>query len=417
MMPLAARFLILVLPVVSLAFSCRAESPGAPDGADWIPTFRQDDGHRIMTNDSMLHILHRRIPSFVDPTGQTPDTTPGLVVGIVTDSGREVVSFGTKRIGQNSPPDGDTYFGIASLTKIFTGFVLAKAVCEGTVRLDDSANRYLKKDLKLKDNSITLRQLVTHTSGLPDMPTNIRAFRDLDKDGKSDFEDLNPARNYTREMLADFLRTEAETEFKPGSRFQYSNLGIGLLSVLLQDKLGYASFEDLNRTLITEPLGMESTNTPSRLGNAVQNQAQGYSPKNGGLVAVPQSEMGVLAGSGELVSTANDLVRLLQALTGVKNTKLKPVFDEAVKSLVPVENEAMAYGFRVKHSGDGGVFFAKPGETAGYSAIILWRQNPSLGIVILANSGKCKQINRLAVRLMEVAVGGSPASPIGDGEL
>ena len=54
---------------------------------------------------------------------------------------------------------------------------------------------------------------------------------------------------------------------------------------------------------------------------------------------------------------------------------------------------------------------------AGYSAIILWRQNPSLGIVILANSGKCKQINRLAVRLMEVAVGGSPASPIGDGEL
>jgi hypothetical protein len=104
-------------------------------------------------------------------------------------------------------------------------------------------------------------------------------------------------------------------------------------------------------------------------------------------------------------------------LTGVKNTKLKPVFDEAMKPLVPVENEAMAYGFRVKHSGDGGVFFAKTGETAGYSAIILWRQNPSLGIVILANSGKCKQINRLAVRLMEVAVGGSPASPIGDGEL
>ena len=226
MMPLAARFLILVLSVVSLAFSCRAESPGALDRADWIPTFRQDDGHRIMTNDSMLHILHRRIPSFVDPTGQTLDTTPGLVVGIVTDSGREVVGFGTKRIGQNSPPDGDTCFGIASLTKIFTGFVLAKAVCEGTVRLDDSANRYLKNDIKLKDNSITLRQLVTHTSGLPDMPTNIRASRDLDKDGKSDFEDLNPARHYTREMLADFLRTEAETEIKPGSRFQYSNLGI-----------------------------------------------------------------------------------------------------------------------------------------------------------------------------------------------
>jgi CubicO group peptidase (beta-lactamase class C family) len=416
-MPLAPRFLILVLSVVSLAVSCRAESRAALGGAGWIPAFRQDGGHRIMTNDSMLQILHRRIPSFVDPTGRTPDTTPGLVVGIVTDSGPEVVNFGTKRIGQNSPPDGDTYFGIASLTKIFTGFVLAKAVCEGTVRLDDSANLYLAKDLKLKDNSITLRQLVTHTSGLPDFPTNIRASKDLDKDGKSDSEDLNPARNYTRELLADFLRTEAETEFKPGSRCQYSNLGIGLLSILLQDKLGYATFEDMNRTLITGPLGMESTNTPSMLGKAVQNQAQGYSPKNGGVVAVAQSEMGVLAGSGELLSTANDLVRLLQALTGVKNTKLKPVFDEAMKSLVFVENEAMAYGFRVKPAGDGGVFFAKPGETAGYSAIILWRQNPSLGIVILANSGKCKHINRLAVRLMEVAVGGSPASPIGDGEL
>ena len=107
-------------------------------------------------------------------------------MGFVTESGPEVLSFGTKMIGREQPPDGNTYFALGSVTKIFTGFVLAKAVADGVVSVDDSANRYLPAQLKLRDSAITLRRLVTDTSGLPNFPENITAFRDLDQDGKND---------------------------------------------------------------------------------------------------------------------------------------------------------------------------------------------------------------------------------------
>ena len=212
-------------------------------------------------------MLNRVAPRLVDSSGGSLDKTPGLVVGFVTESGPEVLSFGTKMIGREQPPDGNTYFALGSVTKIFTGFVLAKAVADGVVSVDDSANRYLPAQLKLRDSAITLRTLVTHTSGLPNFPENITAFRDLDQDGKNDSVPNSPGRNYTRELLADFLRTEGQTEFKPGTREQYSNLGSGILSVVLQEKLGLDSFEKLNERYVTGPLGMRNTapNTPEML--------------------------------------------------------------------------------------------------------------------------------------------------------
>ena len=77
----------------------------------------------------------------------------------------------------------------------------------------------------------------------------------------------SPGRNYTRELLADFLRTERQTEFKPGTREQCSNLGSGILSVVLQEKLGLDSFEKLSERYVTGPLGMRNTaaNTPEML--------------------------------------------------------------------------------------------------------------------------------------------------------
>jgi hypothetical protein len=105
-------------------------------------------------------------------SGGSLDKTPGLVVGFVTESGPEVLSFGTKMIDREQRPDGNTHFGLGAVTNVFTGFVLAKAVVDGVVSIDDSANRYLPAPLKLRDSAITLRNLVTHTSGLLNFPEN-----------------------------------------------------------------------------------------------------------------------------------------------------------------------------------------------------------------------------------------------------
>ena len=106
--------------------------------------------------------------------------------------------------------------------------------------------------------------------------------------------------------------------------------------------------------------------------------------------------------SQSLSTRASDLNSLLDLIGQAQKTL--EAADKGLTSLTKMVESAKSIAKQARQA-------PQPGA-AGYSAIILWRQNPSLGIVILANSGKCKRINRLAVRLMEVAVGGSPASPI-----
>jgi D-alanyl-D-alanine-carboxypeptidase/D-alanyl-D-alanine-endopeptidase len=115
--------------------------------------------------------------------------------------------------------------------------------------------------------------------------------------------------------------------------------------------------------------------------------------------------MGVLDGAGALVSTANDLVRLLEAVTGLKRTRLTATFDVACTPLVSIGGgEQMAYGFKIKSSSKGGVYYGKPGEVAGYSAMIVWRRDPRIGVVFLANRGNFGKIAGLGAKLIESVV-------------
>ena len=129
------RVSLLFLATLPLAVSCYAQSRQltevAPPGLGFRPEFRQEDSYRVMTNESIAMILNRVAPRLVDASGGSLDKTPGLVVGFVTESGLEVLSFGTKMIGSEQRPDGNTQFGLGSVTKVFTGLILAKAVADG----------------------------------------------------------------------------------------------------------------------------------------------------------------------------------------------------------------------------------------------------------------------------------------------
>ena len=98
----------------------------------------------------------------------------GLVVGVVTPAGRSVFGYGTVPIGPAEiVPDGDTIFELGSITKAYTGVLLAVLERDGVVKLEDPANQHLPADLKLPrrgDRPITLLDLTTHHSGLPVQP-------------------------------------------------------------------------------------------------------------------------------------------------------------------------------------------------------------------------------------------------------
>lgn len=380
--------------------SAQTVTPGALSPPQYMP----DRRFRVASLDRITQEINSLAPRLVDPAGMDPRSTPGLVVAVVTEEGERFFAFGTKRIGTVTPPDSSTLFPIGSLTKLFTGLVLAQLTYEGRLGIDDSASKVLPRSLRLPSPDITLRHLVTNTSGLPNYPSNLDSYRDFDRDGQNDFDQFNPGRNYSEQMLADWLSSNPDLDFRPGLGSQYSNLGFGLLGLALQHHLGYSSYGSLVSAKISKPLSLSSTATTDNINSLSSNIATGYTFSGGHARVAPIPDMGVLAGAGELVSNADDLTVFLKGLTGISRTNLFPAFRQLNRPISTVGNHTLGYGMKLNQSERGGVYALKTASTAGFSGVMAWRTSPKVGIVILANRGNFPKLNQLARHLIENVV-------------
>jgi CubicO group peptidase (beta-lactamase class C family) len=224
-------------------------------------------------NDEIREILLRRI----DQQKQAV----GIVAGVIEPHGRRVVACGNLANGDSRALDGDTIFEIGSVSKVFTSLLLADTVSRQEVALDDPAAKYLPENVKLPQRSgksITLLDLSTHRSGLPPLPNN----------GK-------PEADYSVDYLYQFLSGYTLPR-DPGSEYEYSNLGAGLLGHLLARRAG-TDYESLIGIRITRPLSMPDTGiTFSSLQK--QRMATGH---NAMLAPVANLELSTLAGAGALL--------------------------------------------------------------------------------------------------------------------
>jgi len=227
----------------------------------------------------------------------------GIVVGVIEPSGRRLVTHGHLAKSDPREVDGDTIFEIGSVSKIFTSLLLADMVHRKEVALDDPADTYLPAHVRMPERSgrsITLRDLSTHRSGLPPMPGNLFAkmARRKDPDG--------PHAGYSVDDLYQFLSSYSLTR-DPGSEFEYSNLGAGLLGHLLGYRAG-TDYESLVRHRITQPLGMPDTGI-TLSSSMKQRMATGH---NAMLAPVANSDLPTpLAGARALRSSANAMLTLL----------------------------------------------------------------------------------------------------------
>lgn len=172
----------------------------------------------------------------------------GVAVATITASGTNVYGYGRMSDENPNPPNGDTVFEIGSVSKTFTGLLLAQMIEAKEVTLDDPVEKYLPADVHMKQRSaaITLRHLTTHRSGLPRMPSN---FAPEDKD--------NPYADYTPQQMYAFFHG-SKPPHAPGEVYEYSNLGVGLLAHALSRRAG-VSYEQLLSQRVTKPLGMSDT--------------------------------------------------------------------------------------------------------------------------------------------------------------
>lgn len=291
----------------------------------------------------------------------------GIVVGIVDQHGSRVISHGKLDNGTGRDVDGDTLFEIGSVTKVFTALLLQDMVERGEMKLEDPAQKYLPGSVQMptyRGKEITLLHLATHTAGLPSAPDNL---------SPPTWRDPDPQDVYTVEQLHTFLSLY-QLKRAPGTKEEYSNLGMQLLGHLIANKAGQ-SYEQLVLERICRPLGMESTRitlTPglrSRL-------AIGHSMPG---ARVPAMDF-LLPGAGGLRSTANDLTRFISAYAGLSSTPLNSLMRKAME-FHPVESG----GKLMLAWGGNDTFFGHNGGTFGCKAIIGFDPRLRRGVLVLSN--------------------------------
>ena len=293
----------------------------------------------------------------------------GIVVGIIEPSGRRVIAYGKRSAGDRRPLDGDTVFQIGSVTKVFTGLLLADMIRRGEVQLDDPAVKYLPPEANMpaRGRQMTLFDLATHRSGLPAMPTNfdLRAAP-------------NPYEAYTVKQLHQFL-AEYEFPYEPGVRAQYSNVGMALLGRLLANRVG-TDYESLLKERVLDPLGMHDTVIALSV-NQRRRLAPGHDRY---LQPVGTWEMRVMPASGSLRSTANDMLKFLAAHLGYTDGPLSSAMEYQRATRQP-PNGSAALGLSVRRS-RGEEQFGHDGGKEGYRSGLGFNPRSRTGIVVLANA-------------------------------
>jgi serine-type D-Ala-D-Ala carboxypeptidase/endopeptidase len=311
----------------------------------------------------------------------------GIVVGLIEpDGSRRVLIFGEAGEGAR-PLAASSVFEIGSITKTFTGAVLADMVRRGEVKLDDPVAKYLPADVRVPSRNgrqITLLDLATHLSGLPRLPT-----------GYEPPDPGNPYAQYAAEHLHAFL-SRYELEHDPGAKFEYSNLGMGLLGHALARAAGADSFQTLVADRVLRPLRMSMT-AYGRAGKLAPWMTRGHDKE--GRVA-PYFDIDVLAGGGGLNSNVNDLMTYLEANIGEPTSALEHAMRDAHRGHhLPRPGMGVGLGWMTMRRGTLNLVGSR-GGSAGYSTFVAFDPDTRAGVVVLANSSGFEYADKIGRDLL-----------------
>jgi serine-type D-Ala-D-Ala carboxypeptidase/endopeptidase len=314
---------------------------------------------RFPSTDSLTAIIKTRVGS----------TGVGMVLGVLeADGTTRIVSYGSPGL-QAKPLGPKSVFEMGSVTKVFTGILLADLVERKKVALDDPVQKYLPAGVKMPTRGgkeITLLDLATHRSSLTRMPTNIQAAAN------------DPYPKYTIPEMYAYLNGH-QLRRDIGSEYEYSNIAVALLGHIIELVNG-KPYETLVQETILRPLGMTSSST--QIGNVREWLTVGHD--EGGLAAQYRG-WEALPGMGALRSTAEDMLKFLAANVGPPHNRLERVMRLSHEPRAVVSPNAdiglnwqtTKYGTqRIVHHG---------GNTQGFSTYAAFDPDANRGVIVLAN--------------------------------
>ncbi|HUR91327.1 MAG TPA: serine hydrolase [Gemmatimonadaceae bacterium] len=316
--------------------------------------------------------------------------TPGIVVGVLDAAGMRYIAHGTGAPGADVL-GGTTLFEIGSITKVFTSTILADMVVRGEVALDDPVGKHLPAGTRMPasgDREITLADLATHFSGLPRLPNNLSP-RDI----------RNPYVDYTADKLYAFLAAH-QLARAPGARFEYSNLGAGLLGHVLSRRAG-TDYETLVRTRVVTPLGMRDTKITLTKADSAR-LAAGH---NAGGQVVPAWDLAALQGAGALRSSAADMLRFLSANMAayVDSTSSRPLGAAMRLTQTPThplgEGADVGLGWIRATTSTGARIFSHDGGTGGHRSFAAF--DPARRVAVIVLSASEADVNDIGRHLLD----------------
>lgn len=304
----------------------------------------------------------------------------GLALGFVdARTGEKVITGrGVARQSDGAPVTATTLFEIGSVTKTFTGLLLADAVVRGEVSLDMPLRALLPAGVTppiREGRDITLEDLATHRSGLPFSPLSR-----IDELRAGLLSGDNPYDSFTVDDLYGALGSSRLLRTPGTGRPRYSNFGVAVLGQALTDHLGYAGYAELVHERILAPLDLPDT-VVSPNAEQAQRLAVGYG--KGGRAEQPWQLDGIAA-AGALRSTPADLLTYLQAHLRPDDTplaaSLRLVQQERHHSWFLGSALCWAIGSR-----KGVTTLLHDGATGGFRSLLAFAPGAGIGVVALAN--------------------------------
>jgi len=280
--------------------------------------------------------------------------------------------FGKADVEWNVPLPADAMFEIGSITKQFTAVAILQLRDEGKLSLDDPITKWFP-DFDTRGNTLTLRRLLDHTSGIKGL-TEIPEFGNLS---------VNP--RFPRDSAYALIK-RYPFDFKTGEAQIYNNSAFWLLGLVVEKASG-GTYEDYVEKKLFEPLGMKRSMYCNSSEN-VERRAHGYGVQNGAIRRAPVNVHTWPFSAGSLCSTAGDLVTWLKALHGGK--VLSPASYAELITPARLNDGTLtryAMGIAVGKDARGLNYIGHGGSIAGFTAHATWYPDARAAIVVLMNSG------------------------------
>ena len=328
----------------------------------------------------------------LDSLGRAPveaGQVAGLAVAVVRGTDTLLArAYGKADLENDVPATVGHVFEIASITKEFTAAAVLLLVQDGKLRLDDDVTRYLP-DAPTQGKPVTIRQLLSHRSGLVDVP-DLPGFQNLKR----------------RDLPTDSIIALARGEpfyFPPGTQMRYSNTGF-LLAGQLIEKLGGRRYAEFVAERLFQPAGMRSSRYCDQRA-LIPRLARGYDYTPQGFRPAAFLNLQVPFAAGGLCSTALDLVAWSQALYGGRILGPAALAEMLRPGTLPGGLQTryglgMALGTMAGHRA-----YHHGGDIDGFTSYLAYFPDDSLTVTVLLNTQGPVRPDPLVTRIAEAVLG------------